>query len=79
MIERIEELKNKFKDEWLALKVIKENEAGQVVECELIAHNRNKRDLHRKLREKEVQGVYITYAGPIVKPEYAVMFNENSN
>lgn len=72
----VEEVKRKYEREWLALKIMKEDNAGNILECELIAHNREKRKLHEELREKEVKDAYITFAGEI-EPGYVVMFCGN--
>lgn len=40
---------------------------------QLIAHNPDRRELHRELREKTVERAYVTFAGPAVKPGYAVI------
>lgn len=48
----VEELKKKYKKEWLALKILKEDKAGNILDCELIAHKRERRKLHEELRER---------------------------
>ncbi|ODS42049.1 MAG: hypothetical protein MSIBF_01500 [Candidatus Altiarchaeales archaeon IMC4] len=75
----IETLKKKYHGEWIAAKVLKENENREVTEAELITHNKDRRDLHRELREKHVKDAYVTYAGPVIKPGYSAMFNEIPN
>jgi deoxyribodipyrimidine photolyase-like uncharacterized protein len=79
MKKKIDELKKKYQNEWLAIEVIKEDEYGRASEGELIAHNSDRRELHEELRQKGLKGAYITFAGPIVKPGYAVMFYEDSH
>ncbi len=56
----LEELKKKYEKEWIALKILEEDKEGNILECELIAHNREKTKLHKELREKEVKDAYIT-------------------
>lgn len=68
MTEKIQKLKEKYRGEWLAVKVKEKLENGN-----LIAHNKDRRMLHKKLREKKIKGVYITYAGPIIKHGYSVI------
>ncbi|MFQ6089407.1 MAG: hypothetical protein ACE5K0_10965 [Candidatus Methanofastidiosia archaeon] len=70
---KLEDLRKKYEGEWIALKILKEDEKGRILECELIAHNEEKTRLHEELRKKEVKDAYITFAGKL-KPEYAVMF-----
>ncbi|KYK30871.1 MAG: hypothetical protein AYK19_04405 [Theionarchaea archaeon DG-70-1] len=70
----LEELKKKYEREWIALKILEEDKTGNILECELIAHNREKTKLHKELREKEVKDAYITFAGEL-EPGYVVMFH----
>ncbi len=68
----LQQLKKEYEGEWLALKILKEEE-GEITECELMAHNTVKTSLHEELRAKKVNDAYITFAGEL-KPEYAVIF-----
>lgn len=63
-INKIKQLKKKYKGEWIALK------NGKVV-----AHDFDRRELHKKVRAKRLKGVYITFAGPAVKPGYGVILS----
>jgi len=65
---KIEELKNKHKDEWLAIKVTKKKE-GLPIEGEIVYHNKDRKQLHEKTRE--IDDLMIMYAGKIVKEGYA--------
>jgi hypothetical protein len=40
---------------------------------QLLAHNPDRRELHRELQEKQVKRAYIIFAGPVVKPGYTVI------
>ena len=62
MNQKIQRLKEKYKGEWLAVK------NGKVV-----AHNPDRRKLHQEIRKKGFKGVYITFAGPIVRPGYEII------
>jgi hypothetical protein len=44
----------------------------------LLAHNPDQRELHRELREKKVERAYLTFAGPVVRPGYAVILGSGS-
>ena len=68
----LQQLKKEYEGEWLALKIIREDE-GEIRDCELIAHSTVKPSLHEELRAKKVKDAYITFAGEL-KPEYAVIF-----
>jgi len=69
----LEKAKNLYQGEWLAFLVTEETPSGELI-GELIAHNRDRRELHRQLRDNKVKEAYITLAGPIIKPGYTVMF-----
>ena len=71
-----EQLRKKYEREWIALKILKEDKTGNILECELIARNREKAKLHKELREKEVKDAYITFTGEL-EPGYVVMFYGN--
>jgi hypothetical protein len=68
----LEQVKQRYAGQWLAFLVLEETPAGELL-GQVIAHNRDRRELHRELREKKVQRAYVTFAGPAVKPGYAVI------
>ncbi len=70
---KIKELKDKYKDEWLAIKVTKVKN-GRSVEGELIAHCKGQKDIWKKASEGGEKGIYITYAGPPLEEGYAAAF-----
>ncbi len=68
----IEKAKQEYAGQWLAFLVSEEMPTGELL-GQIIAHNPDRRDLHRELREKKVDRAYVTFAGPVVKPGYAVI------
>lgn len=68
----LEQMKQQYAGQWLAFSVSEETPAGELL-GRLIAHNLDRRELHRELREKKVERAYVTFAGPVVKPGYAVI------
>ncbi|MBC8264892.1 MAG: hypothetical protein H8E47_12300 [Anaerolineales bacterium] len=70
--ESLEQVKQQYAGQWLAFLVGEETPAGELL-GRLIAHNPDRRELHRELREKKVERAYVTFAGPVVKPGYAVI------
>ncbi|MEW5718812.1 MAG: hypothetical protein AB1817_09315 [Chloroflexota bacterium] len=68
----LEEMKQKYAGQWLAFLVSEETATGEI-KGQLLAHHPDRRELHRQLRAKGIKQVYITFAGPIVKPGYAVI------
>jgi hypothetical protein len=74
MKETLEQVKRKYSGEWIAFLVHKEKEEIEKIEGEVIEHNLDRRELHKRLRERGVKNAYITFAGPLIKPGYSVMF-----
>jgi len=68
----LEKAKQEYAGQWLAFLVIEETPTGELL-GQVIAHNSDRRELHRELREKKVDRAYVTFAGPVVKPGYAVI------
>jgi len=68
----LENAKQQYAGQWLAFLVTEETPAGELL-GQIIAHNRDRRDLHRELRERKIKRAYVTYAGPPVKPGYVVI------
>ena len=68
----LEQVKQRYAGQWLAFLVLEETPEGELL-GQLIAHNPDRRELHRELREKKIKKAYITFAGPVVKPGYAVI------
>lgn len=66
------QMKQQYAGQWLAFLVTEETPAGELL-GQLVAHNPDRRELHRQLREKGVANVYVTFAGPVVKPGYTVV------
>jgi hypothetical protein len=68
----LEKAKQDYAGQWLAFLVTEEIPTGELL-GEVIAHNPDRRELHRELREKKVDRAYVTFAGPVVKPGYSVI------
>jgi hypothetical protein len=68
----LEQAKQQYAGQWLAFLVTEEMVEGELF-GQVIAHNPDRRELHRELREKKVDRAYVTFAGPVVKPGYAVI------
>lgn len=69
----VEEIKRKYPDQWVLVKVAKKNELGQPTEGEIIAHSENRDEIYARM--KDVKGhTYTLYTGKIPKKGYAVAF-----
>ena len=70
----MEELTQKFKNEWVVVEVI-EDEFGEPKKVRVIAHSKNRDKIYRK--QKKVEGdIAIFYTGEIPEKDYAVVFND---
>ncbi len=67
---KIEELKKKHKDEWLAVEVTKEKE-GIPLEGEVLDHDKDRRKLYDRLIGSDIQDVFTFYSGDIIEKGYA--------
>ena len=70
---KIKYLKEKYKGEWLAIRVTKEKD-GRAIEGELIDSCKDKKEIWRRVIKIKEKGIYITYGGPPLKEGYAAAF-----
>ncbi|MEW6102556.1 MAG: hypothetical protein AB1630_01860 [bacterium] len=68
----INELKKKYKNEWLLIEVLKSNELGIPTEGNLILHSKNRYEIDEKQKGMK-DDLYITYTGRIPEKGYAVI------
>jgi len=70
----IEELKRKYKDEWLLIRVTATDEQDRAIEGEVLFHSNNRDEIYEA--QKHLQDdLYITYSGELPKKGFAVAFN----
>ena len=72
---KIEEVKQKYKDEWVLVEVLEEDEMNRPTDVKLIANSKNRDDIYDKL-EKTENGKHVAtfYTGKIPEKGYAVAF-----
>jgi hypothetical protein len=70
---KIEKLKQKYKGEWLAIEVTKE-ENGISIEGKLVLHTPDREELWKKVPIYKDREIYVTYAGPPLDEGYAAAF-----
>ena len=75
VIQTIEEIKKKFKDEWVLMEVFEKDELGQTTRGKVIVHSKNRDETYAAMRKKN-RGIHTLhfYAGEIPKKGYAVAF-----
>ena len=71
----IAEIKKKYKNEWILVEVLEEDELNRPVRVRLIAHSKNRDDIYDKLDDVE-DGKHVAtfYSGEIPEKNYAVAF-----
>lgn len=70
----IEEIKKRYKDEWVLLRVLRLDELDRPVEGEVIAHSKVREEIYEKQR-KAKGDIALLYTGEIPKEGYAVAFH----
>jgi len=71
----IEEIKKQYKDEWVLVEVLEEDELNSPIKVKLIAHSKNRDDIYDKLEGIESKKHIATfYTGEIPEKGYAVAF-----
>lgn len=73
-METIEEIKKRYKDEWVLAEILKEDELGEPKEVRVIAHSRNRDDTYEAMERYRGKYVYHFYTGEIPTEGYAVSF-----
>jgi len=71
----IKDLEKEYRDEWVLVEVLKEDELGQPTDVRLLAHSKNRDEIYTKLRETKSTYVSTFYTGKIPQKGYAVAFN----
>lgn len=70
----IEEIKKKFKNEWVLVEILERDELNQPTKGRIIAHSRNRDDTYDAMRRTKAKHLYHFYTGQIPKKGYAVAF-----
>jgi len=70
----IDEIKRKFKDEWVLVEVLEEDEKGEPIIVKLMAHSKNRNDTYRAMKQAIGKYVYHFWTGKIPTKGYAVAF-----
>lgn len=71
---KIEEVKEKYKNEWVLVNVSQVNELGEPIDVEIIAHSKNREDTYQAMKETKAKDIAHFYTGEIPKKGYAVAF-----
>jgi hypothetical protein len=71
----IEEIKRKFKGEWVLVEVLEKDELNQPRKGRVIAHSKNRDDTYDAMTRIKAKYLYHFYTGEIPKKGYAVAFD----
>ena len=75
---KIKELRRRYPDEWLLIRVTAVDRQDQPVEGSLVAHSKNRDEIyHEQMKRRE--DLYITYTGKMPEKGYAVAFHGKSS
>ncbi len=70
---KIEEIKRKYGNQWLLIKVKKTDELNRPIEGELVAHSKNRDEIYTTMKGIK-EHTYTVYSGKIPKKGFAVAF-----
>ncbi len=71
---KIEKLRQKYKDMWLAIKVTKRDDEGGVIEGELIAKSNDHDEIRDIAPINKEYSTFITFTGPALKKDMLLHF-----
>lgn len=69
----IEELKDQYRNEWVLVEVLEEDELQRPIRVRLITHSKNREETYEALREHSGY-TYHFYTGKIPEEGYALAF-----
>ncbi len=73
-METIEEIKKKFRDEWVLVEVLEKDELNHPTKGIVITHSKNRDDIYDALKETKGKHTYQFWTGKIPDKGYAVAF-----
>lgn len=71
---QIEKIKEKYKNEWLLIKVTLADERDQPIEGKVLLHSKSRDEIF-ECQKGFKDDLYITYSGELPKKGFAVAFN----
>ena len=72
---KLKEVEDKYRDEWVLVEVLKENEAGEPTHVKVIAHSKNRDFTYDAMNKIKGKYSYHFYTGKIPSKGYAVAFH----
>ncbi len=71
---RTSEIKERYKDEWVLIEVIKVDYNGELLEGNVLAHSKNRDDTYQAMKKTKWKDLAHFYTGDIPNKGYAVAF-----
>ena len=71
---KIEVLKERYKNKWLAIKVSRFSKENVPLEGNVIAKADNREELWKKVPQDRIKAIYIMYSGDYLEEGYAAAF-----
>lgn len=70
----LKEARQQYPQEWIAFRVEKEGKDVDETHGQVLEHDKDRREIHRRLRQRKVKNAYITFTGPPIRLGYEAMF-----
>lgn len=71
----IKKVKKRYRNEWVLVEVLEEDELNRPINVRLIAHSKNRDDTYKAMKKTKSKYTYHFYTGKIPKKGYAVAFH----
>ncbi|HLD42137.1 MAG TPA: hypothetical protein VJB06_03805 [archaeon] len=75
---KIEEVKQKYKDEWVLVEILKEDDMGNPIDVKLITHSKNRDETREAMKKYRKQYTFHFYTGEIPKDFVAAFYGSGS-
>ena len=73
-METIENIKKRFKNEWVLVEVLEKDKLNQPIKGKVIAHSKNRDDTYDAMTRTKARDIAHFYSGKIPIKGYAVAF-----
>ncbi len=74
-MDSIQEIKEKYNDEWVLVEVLERDEMNRPIRGKVIAHSANRDDTYKAMEKTRAKYLYHLYTGEIPKEGYAAAFS----
>ena len=71
---KIDDVEKKYKNKWVLVEVLKEDEKGEPIDVKVIEHSQNRDGTYQAMKKMKGKYSYHFYTGEIPRKGYAVAF-----